>query len=120
VRLFAFSVTVELILSVAVTVFDTFPSVNCLYDQSSFHWQLPQDSSAPLAITLQLLKFSGRFHHCILAVTASQLWLLWLLSPFLHVTSGCDLGPCTRVLCDFMFSRSSVASCLESPNSRNP
>jgi hypothetical protein len=37
VRHFIFSVTVELILSVAVTNFDTFPYVNSLYDQSSFH-----------------------------------------------------------------------------------
>jgi hypothetical protein len=90
-------------LSVAVTVFDTFPSINCLYDQSSFHWQLHQDSSSPLVITLQLLEFSSRFHHCVLAVTTSQLWLLWILSPFLHETSGCDLGPFTRVLRDFSF-----------------
>jgi uncharacterized membrane protein YoaK (UPF0700 family) len=27
--------------SLEVTVLDTFPYVNCLYDESSFHWQLP-------------------------------------------------------------------------------
>jgi hypothetical protein len=47
--------------SLEVIVFDTFPSVNCLYDESSFHWQLSRDSSAPLAITLKLFEFSGRY-----------------------------------------------------------
>jgi hypothetical protein len=32
------------------------PSVNCLYEQSSFHWQIPRDSSAPLAITQKSLR----------------------------------------------------------------
>jgi hypothetical protein len=53
------------IFSVAVTDFDTFPSVNCLYDESSFHWQLPRDSSAPLAITLKLFEFSGGYTQCV-------------------------------------------------------
>jgi hypothetical protein len=68
--------------SLAVTVFDTFPSVNCLYDESSFHWKLSRDSSAPLAITLKLFEFSGRYHQSILAVTertstCSSLWCLF-------------------------------------------
>jgi hypothetical protein len=33
-----FSMTIELIISVTVTVFDAFPSVNRLFDESSFHW----------------------------------------------------------------------------------
>jgi len=37
---FFFYVTIELILFVIVTFFDTLQSVNCLYDESSFHWQL--------------------------------------------------------------------------------
>jgi hypothetical protein len=32
------------------------PSVNCLYKQSSFHWKIPRDSSAPLAITQKSLR----------------------------------------------------------------
>jgi hypothetical protein len=55
--------------SLEVTVFDTFPSVNCLYDESSFHWKLSRDSSAPLVITPKLFKFSGRYHQSILEVT---------------------------------------------------
>jgi hypothetical protein len=57
--------------SLAVTVFDIFPSVNCLYDESSFHWQLPRDSSAPLAITLRFFEFSGRCNQSFSAVTIS-------------------------------------------------
>jgi hypothetical protein len=53
-------------------------------------WRSPSSSSSSLV---------ADFNHFVLAVTTSQLWLLWLLSPFLHVTSGCDLGPnFTRVL----------------------
>jgi hypothetical protein len=55
--------------SLVVTVFDNFPSVNCLYDESSFHWKLSRDSSAPLDITLKLFEFFGRYHHSILIVT---------------------------------------------------
>jgi len=90
VWLFVFIVTIEFILFVVVTDFDTFPSVNCLYDESSFHWQLPRDSSAPLAITLKLFEFSSRFNHfvsgsynqSVLGVIArtfarSSLWLLF-------------------------------------------
>jgi hypothetical protein len=47
--------------SLEVTVFDTFPFVNCLYDESSFLLKLSRDSSAPLAITLKLFEFSGRY-----------------------------------------------------------
>jgi hypothetical protein len=41
--------------SLAVTVFDAFPSINCLDDESSFHWSLPRDSSASLVISPKLL-----------------------------------------------------------------
>jgi hypothetical protein len=40
-RLFVFFIIVELIPSVAVTGFNALPSVNRLYEQSSFHWQMP-------------------------------------------------------------------------------
>jgi hypothetical protein len=76
--------------SLAVTVFNAFPSVNFLNDESSLHWKLPRDSSAPLAITLKLLEFSGRYNHSIsnynqsfLAVTErnSTRSFLWTLFP---------------------------------------
>jgi hypothetical protein len=76
--------------SLVVTVFNTFPCVNCFYDDSSFHWKLPQDSSAPLAITLKLFEFSGRYNHFVLAVTKrtsahSSLWRLFPSSEKLTV-----------------------------------
>jgi hypothetical protein len=55
-RLFVFSVTVELILSVLVTGSNPHPAVNFLHESSSFHWQIPCNSSAPLEITQKSLR----------------------------------------------------------------
>jgi hypothetical protein len=62
-------VILRFLASLAVTVFNTFPSVNCLYDDPSFLWKLSRDSSSPLAITLKLFEFSGRYNQSFLAVT---------------------------------------------------
>jgi hypothetical protein len=77
-----------------------FPSVNRLYVESSFHWKLPQDSSASLAITLRFFEFSGRCNQSFSAVTISLSLAvtertsvrscLWYLFPFLrNLHSGC-------------------------------
>jgi hypothetical protein len=55
-RLFVFSGIVELILSVSVTGSNPHPAVNFLHESSSFHWQIPCNSSAPLEITQKSLR----------------------------------------------------------------
>jgi hypothetical protein len=62
-----------------------FPSVNFLYDDSSFHWQLSRDSSAPLAIILKLFEFSGRYNQSFLAVTIIPFWKLQREPPCAHL-----------------------------------
>jgi len=73
---------VELIFSVVVIGFDTFPSINCIYDQSSFHWQLPQDSLAPLAITLKPLWFLWQKQSVVSGSYPENLCALIPLAPF--------------------------------------
>jgi hypothetical protein len=55
-RLFIFSGIVELILSVSVTGSNPHPAVNFLHGSSSFHWQIPCNSSAPLELTQKSLR----------------------------------------------------------------
>ena len=55
-RLFVFSGIVKLILSVSVTGSNPHPAVNFLHESSSFHWQIPCNSSAPLEITQKSLR----------------------------------------------------------------
>jgi hypothetical protein len=57
------------------------------------------------AVMLRFLSFSGsRDSSSSLSVTTSQLWLLWLLSPFLRVTTGGDQALIQKVLPDFLSS----------------
>jgi hypothetical protein len=51
-----FSVTVELIPSIAVPGSNCLTFVNSLYEQSSCHWKMPRDSSSSLVITLKSLR----------------------------------------------------------------
>jgi hypothetical protein len=54
-------------------------------------WQFCTMCSSSMDIMLRFLSFSNyRNSLSSLSVTTSQLWLLWLQSPFLHVTSGGD------------------------------
>jgi hypothetical protein len=55
---------------------------------------------APLAIILKLFEFSGRYNHSRSISYRESFWILWLLSPFLHVTISGDQTPIQKVLPD--------------------
>jgi hypothetical protein len=58
-------------------------------------------SSSSVVVMLRFLSFSGsRDSSSSLSVTVSRLWHLWLLSPFLHVTTGGDQTPIQKALPD--------------------
>jgi len=57
-------------------------------------WQLSWTCSSLAAVILRFFGFSGSHNSSSsLAVTVSCFWLLWLLSPFLHVITGGDHTP---------------------------
>jgi hypothetical protein len=57
-------------------------------------WQVSSMCSSSVGVMLRFLSFSGsRNSSSTLSVTTSQLWLLWLLSPFLHMITSGDHTP---------------------------
>jgi hypothetical protein len=79
------------------------------HTNSSSSLAVIQGSLASLPVILRILCFSVSHNSSSsLAVTVSRFWLLWLLSPFLLVTTGCDWG---QSLWDFTFR----VICHESP-----
>jgi hypothetical protein len=79
-------------------------SLFCIFFSHQVLCLIIMDSSSSLAVSsmcsssvgvmLRFLSFSGsRNSLSTLSVTTSQLWLLWLLSPFLHMITGGDHTP---------------------------
>lgn len=57
-------------------------------------WQLYCLCSSSMVVIQKFFGFSNSHNSSSsLSITASQLWLLWLLSPFLHVTINGDHTP---------------------------
>jgi hypothetical protein len=81
-------------------VFHTSSHLPDHHANSSSSLAIIQGSLASLAVILRIFCFSvSRNSSSSLAVTTSHFfWLLWLLSPFLHVTSGGDHMPIQKVL----------------------
>jgi hypothetical protein len=92
------------------TQLHTFTSLFCMYFShrviyliiiQTLHllWSVIQGSLASLPVILRILCFSVSHNSSSsLVVTVSRFGLLWLLSPFLLMTVGCDLGPITSGL----------------------
>jgi hypothetical protein len=67
--------------------------------------------SSSLGVTLILLGFSGSHNSSSsLSVKTSRIWIIWLLSLFLHVTIDGDQSPNQKVLSDFILVRASSFS----------
>jgi hypothetical protein len=117
-RYCATSLTTHLHDSRKITLYSLFcmffsPRVLCLIIIQTLRllWQLFRICSSSVGVILRFLGFSSsRNSSSSLSVTTSHLWLLWLLSPFLHVTTGGDQTPIQKALPDLgLVSASSVS-----------